>query len=65
MLRKWFPDLVIACDICLCPYTEHGHCGILTGDGTLDHPKSIQRIAEISLAYAEAGNFYFIHQNLY
>ncbi|XP_039450779.1 delta-aminolevulinic acid dehydratase-like [Culex pipiens pallens] len=55
LLRKWFPDLLIACDVCLCPYTSHGHCGVLTKDGVIDNEPSIQRIAEISLAYARAG----------
>lgn len=60
-LRQWFPDLTIACDVCLCPYTSHGHCGILNDNGSIDNPKSIQRIAEIALAYARAGNdIYFI-----
>lgn len=54
MLRKWFPDLVIACDVCLCPYTNHGHCGIFAGEH-LDNSASIQRLAEISLNYAKAG----------
>ena len=26
-LREVFPELLIACDVCLCPYTDHGHCG--------------------------------------
>lgn len=26
-LRALFPNLVLACDVCLCPYTSHGHCG--------------------------------------
>ncbi|KAF2894220.1 hypothetical protein ILUMI_11945 [Ignelater luminosus] len=54
-LRKWFPNLTIACDVCLCPYTSHGHCGILNSDGTIDNPASIKRIAEIALSYARAG----------
>lgn len=29
LLRKTFPDLLVACDVCLCPYTSHGHCGEL------------------------------------
>lgn len=53
-LRKWFPDLVIACDVCLCPYTDHGHCGIFDGD-RLDNAASIKRLADISLNYALAG----------
>lgn len=26
-IRSTFPELLIACDVCLCPYTSHGHCG--------------------------------------
>ncbi|XP_058054554.1 delta-aminolevulinic acid dehydratase [Anopheles bellator] len=54
-LRQAFPDLLIACDVCLCPYTDHGHCGVLTVDGTIDNEPSIKRIAEIALAYAQSG----------
>lgn len=55
LLRKWFPNLVIACDVCLCPYTTHGHCGILKEDGTINNNASISRIAEIAISYAKAG----------
>ncbi|CAH0722163.1 unnamed protein product, partial [Brenthis ino] len=54
-LRSAFPNLTIACDVCLCPYTSHGHCGVLTETGAIDHPASVKRIAEVSLAYAKAG----------
>ncbi|XP_065835087.1 delta-aminolevulinic acid dehydratase-like [Oscarella lobularis] len=54
-LRSAFPDLLIACDVCLCPYTSHGHCGILYPDGTINNEASIKRLAEVSLAYAKAG----------
>ncbi|XP_048414751.1 delta-aminolevulinic acid dehydratase [Stegostoma tigrinum] len=54
-LRKMFPTLVIACDVCLCPYTSHGHCGILRKDETLNNEASCQRLAEVALAYAKAG----------
>ncbi|XP_023245404.1 heat shock 70 kDa protein cognate 3 isoform X1 [Copidosoma floridanum] len=55
LLRIWFPDLIIACDVCLCPYTNHGHCGILNDDGTINNTPSIKRIAEVAVAYAKAG----------
>lgn len=68
MLRKRFSTLTIACDVCLCPYTNHGHCGILKkninhGEGdcstnltnAIDNEASIERIAEVALAYAKAG----------
>ena len=55
LIRHWFPNLLIACDVCLCPYTIHGHCGILNEDGSINNKASIARISEIALAYAKAG----------
>lgn len=55
VLRNAFPDLYIACDVCLCEYTSHGHCGVLHDDGRLKNAESIQRIAEIAGDYALAG----------
>lgn len=54
-LRAALPQLLIACDVCLCPYTSHGHCGLLTANGAIDHAASVRRIAEVALAYAKAG----------
>lgn len=58
-LRALFPELYIACDVCLCEYTSHGHCGLFAADadtpGTLDQGPSAARIAEVALAYARAG----------
>ncbi|XP_013116057.1 delta-aminolevulinic acid dehydratase [Stomoxys calcitrans] len=54
LLRKWFPDLLIACDVCLCPYMAHGHCGILDECG-LRNEESITRLAQVAVAYAKAG----------
>uniref|UniRef100_A0A8D2MSA4 porphobilinogen synthase n=1 Tax=Zonotrichia albicollis TaxID=44394 RepID=A0A8D2MSA4_ZONAL len=54
-IHSTFPELLIACDVCLCPYTSHGHCGILREDGTIQNELSCQRLAEVALAYAKAG----------
>ncbi|KAL0276413.1 UNVERIFIED_CONTAM: hypothetical protein PYX00_003996 [Menopon gallinae] len=54
-LRSAFPNLLLACDVCLCPYTDHGHCGILEANGTIDNKSSIKRIAQVALSYAAAG----------
>jgi porphobilinogen synthase len=54
-LRTAFPDLLIICDLCLCAYTDHGHCGILYDDGTINNEASISRLAEVAVAYAKAG----------
>ncbi|XP_069694053.1 delta-aminolevulinic acid dehydratase-like [Periplaneta americana] len=54
-IRKHFPELIIACDVCLCAYTNHGHCGIVDNDGIINNEASIKRIAQVALAYAKAG----------
>ncbi|KAB0407520.1 hypothetical protein E2I00_012828 [Balaenoptera physalus] len=55
LLRKNFPGLLVACDVCLCPYTSHGHCGLLSENGSFQAEESRQRLAEVALAYAKAG----------
>lgn len=55
LLRKTFPSLLVACDVCLCPYTSHGHCGLLSENGAIQAKESRQRLAEVALAYAKAG----------
>lgn len=54
-LRRWFPRLLLICDVCLCAYTCHGHCGVLNKDGSINNAESIKRLAEISVVYAKAG----------
>lgn len=54
---------MLCVDVCLCEYTSHGHCGILSSlpnpahsnAPTLDAEASAQRIAEVAVAYAKAG----------
>jgi len=55
LLRKLYPHLYIATDVCLCEYTSHGHCGLLNDDGTINTEPSVARIAEVAVAYAKAG----------
>ncbi|PWN22296.1 putative porphobilinogen synthase [Microstroma glucosiphilum] len=55
LLSSKFPDLYIACDVCLCEYTSHGHCGILHPDGLINNPPSVARLAEVAVNYARAG----------
>ncbi|VEU20481.1 DEKNAAC101323 [Brettanomyces naardenensis] len=54
-LRKNFPDLFIMCDVCLCEYTSHGHCGILYEDGSINNEMSVRRIGAVAVNYARAG----------
>ncbi|XP_003740514.1 delta-aminolevulinic acid dehydratase [Galendromus occidentalis] len=55
VIRSSFPDLVVTCDVCLCAYTSHGHCGILNQQGIIDMEKSDQRLAQMALSFARAG----------
>ena len=55
ILRENFPELYIICDVCLCEYTSHGHCGILQEDGSIDLDKSVCRLAMVAVNYAKAG----------
>ncbi|KAK3756372.1 hypothetical protein RRG08_038861 [Elysia crispata] len=55
VLRLNFPSLLVCCDVCICPYTSHGHCGYLRPDGSIDNEPSIERLAEIAVNYAKAG----------
>lgn len=54
-LKKNFPDLYILCDVCICEYTSHGHCGILNEDGSLNREQSSLRLAAVAVNYAKAG----------
>jgi porphobilinogen synthase len=47
-------DLVIMTDVCLCAYTDHGHCGVLV-DGKVDNDRSLVPLSAMALAHAEAG----------
>jgi porphobilinogen synthase len=47
--------IVIMADLCLCEYTDHGHCGVLTASGVVDNDATLERYGSIAVAQAEAG----------
>ncbi|HLI45322.1 MAG TPA: porphobilinogen synthase [Acidimicrobiales bacterium] len=47
--------LVVMADLCLDEYTDHGHCGLLRPDGTVDNDATLERYQEVALAQAAAG----------
>jgi porphobilinogen synthase len=49
-----FPELVVVTDVCLCEYTDHGHCGIIQGEKVLNDP-SLELLAKTALSHAVAG----------
>ncbi|MGD8703680.1 MAG: porphobilinogen synthase [Desulfosarcina sp.] len=48
------PELVVITDVCLCEYTDHGHCGFVDGN-TVDNDASLDLLAKAALSHAEAG----------
>lgn len=54
-LKDAHPDLVVMVDLCLCDYTDHGHCGILTPDGRVDNDATVASLAAAAVLFAEAG----------
>ena len=48
--------LVVQTDLCLDEFTDHGHCGVLAADGSVDNDASLVRYREMAIAQAEAGS---------
>lgn len=53
-LKKEIPDLVVITDVCMCEYTDHGHCGVLE-DGEVDNDATLELLARSALSHARAG----------
>jgi porphobilinogen synthase len=53
-IKRDTPSLAIWADVCLCEYTDHGHCGVLQG-GTVDNDPTLPLLAQAAVAYARAG----------
>jgi porphobilinogen synthase len=53
-LKKALPELVVICDVCLCEYTDHGHCGLLDKD-QVHNDSTLELLAKAAVAYAKAG----------
>jgi porphobilinogen synthase len=54
-IKDAHPDLVVITDLCLCEYTSHGHCGVLTPDGTVDNDTTLELLARTGASQAAAG----------
>jgi porphobilinogen synthase len=53
-IKRDAPGVTVWADVCLCEYTDHGHCGLLEGE-TVDNDTTLPLLARASVAYAEAG----------
>ncbi|MFB0554106.1 MAG: porphobilinogen synthase [Phycisphaerae bacterium] len=53
-IKKATPELLVITDVCLCEYTNHGHCGVIK-DGKIDNDPSCELLAKMALSHAQAG----------
>ncbi len=53
-LKNRAPEMTVVTDVCLCEYTDHGHCGCLVGD-TVDNDATLELLAKTALSHAQAG----------
>jgi len=53
-IKSTVPDLVVITDVCMCEYTNHGHCGLIR-DGTVDNDSTLEILGRVAVSHARAG----------
>ncbi|MFH1116062.1 MAG: porphobilinogen synthase [Pseudomonadota bacterium] len=53
-IKDKYPDLVVVTDVCLCEYTDHGHCGVIH-KGDVDNDPTLDLLAKMSISHVKAG----------
>lgn len=54
LIKKSLPDLIVIGDVCLCEYTDHGHCGLIKGQ-EVDNDPTLDLLARVAVSQAKAG----------
>jgi len=54
-IKNRVPEMLIITDVCMCEYTDHGHCGILDDNGQVSNDETLELLAKISLSHVKAG----------
>jgi porphobilinogen synthase len=54
-IKQAQPEMLVITDVCLCEYTDHGHCGVLREDGAVDNDASVELLARTAVSQARAG----------
>ncbi|MGI8921043.1 MAG: porphobilinogen synthase [Solirubrobacteraceae bacterium] len=54
-IKQAVGDMLVICDLCLCEYTDHGHCGLLRDDGDVDNDATLELLARVAVSQARAG----------
>lgn len=55
LIKAKYPELVIITDVCLCEYTEHGHCGVLEHGCTVNNDATLPLLTKVAVSHAQAG----------
>jgi porphobilinogen synthase len=53
-IKRAVPDVLVATDVCLCEYTDHGHCGIIVGNEVVNDP-TVEQLVRAAVSHAAAG----------
>jgi porphobilinogen synthase len=54
-IKRLAPGLVVVTDVCLCEYTDHGHCGVVDSDGNVLNDPTVELLAQMAVSHACAG----------
>ncbi len=54
LIKNAYPDMLVIADVCLCEYTDHGHCGLIK-DGSILNDETLPLLASAAVTYAQAG----------
>jgi porphobilinogen synthase len=54
-IKEAHPDLLVITDLCLCEYTSHGHCGVITAEGRVDNDATLELLSRTAVSQARAG----------
>ena len=54
-IRREVPDLIVITDVCLCEYTSHGHCGVISASKEIENDRSLEFLARVAVSHARAG----------
>jgi porphobilinogen synthase len=54
-IKEAHPELLVVTDVCLCEYTSHGHCGVVTDDGKVDNDATLELLGRTAVSQARAG----------
>ncbi len=54
-IKQTYPEMVVICDVCMCEYTDHGHCGIVNAQGHVENDRTTEFLGKIAVSQAQSG----------